>query len=180
MSCQAFFHVWCPIMKRWSSCYGVVRQCSSLASFLSKYSLHYSFPFLLKYDLIFGFNNCDSSIEKYEKLWMYFINPIHHGTLKVNHIFKLILLKSIITCTYYKFKLSFTSMIFFFHIFQVGLVTSIPMPNRCNNKGDNLCGTIDFFEKPAATNDLTILPRSRYDNFYFVLFREMTKKTLKP
>jgi hypothetical protein len=46
------------------SSYGVVSHCSSLASFLSEYSLHYSFPFLLKYDLIFGFNNCDSSIEK--------------------------------------------------------------------------------------------------------------------
>jgi len=28
---------------------------------------------------------------------MYFIYSIHHGTLKVNHILKLILLKSIIT-----------------------------------------------------------------------------------
>jgi hypothetical protein len=73
-------------------------------------------------------------LKNYEKMWMYFVNPLHRGTLKVNNILKLILLKSIITCTYYKFKLSFTSMVFFFQIFQVGLVTRIPMPKGCNNK----------------------------------------------
>jgi hypothetical protein len=86
-------------------------------------------------------------LKNYEKMWMYFINPIHHRTLKVNHIFKLIFLKSIITCTYYKFKLSFTSMVIIFQIFQVGLVTRIPMPKGCNNKWWRFLWDNIFFRK---------------------------------
>ncbi len=120
-------------------------------------------------------------LKNYEKMWMYVINPIHHGTLKVNHTFKLILLKSIIACAYYKFKLSFTSMVFFGQIFQVGLVMRIPMPKGCNDKWRQFMWDNRFFLKNlAATDDLTILPRSRYVDFYFVLFQEMAKKTLKP
>jgi hypothetical protein len=120
-------------------------------------------------------------LKKYEKMRMYFINPNHHGNLEVNHTFKWILLKSIIACAYYKFKLSFTSMVFSFQIFQVGLVTRIPMPNRCNNKWWQFMWNNRFVLKNlAATDDLTILPRSRYGNFYFILFQEMAKKTLKP
>lgn len=138
-------------------------------------------PFLLFWNMIWFLDSIIviHQLKNYEKMWMYFINPIHRGTL--NHIFKLILLKSIITCIYYKFKLSFTSMVFFFQIFQAGLVTKIPMPNGCNNKWWQFMWDNRFFlENLAATDNLTILPRSRYGNFYFVLSREMAKKTLKP